>query len=196
RALRLDALRQALLNEVDGIERVGKIGGDPHARRCGFGIVDEPLLGEVAQPLRHQATRLLSDIEADIIERDVEGASCEHDRPGATDQAGADDGDAIVHIHSIFLRSARSSLNACEGPLQVTEPRSSTTVRSDRASTRSRSWSRMISAPSERRWSKDSNSSSVTAGESPWNGSSSSSTRTSPTSARATANICCSPPER
>ena len=138
RALRLDALRQALLNEVDGIERVGKIGGDPHARRCGFGIVDEPLLGEVAEPSRHQGARLLGDIEPGIIECHVEGASCEHDRPGATDQAGADDGDAIVHIHSIFLRSARSSLNACEGPLQVTEPRSSTTVRSDRASARSR----------------------------------------------------------
>jgi hypothetical protein len=44
--------------------------------------------------------------------------------------------------------------------------------------------------------SKASNSSSVTAGDRPSNGSSSSSTRVSPDSARATATICCSPPER
>src|SRR5262249_46964465 len=118
--------------------RAGKLGGEAHARRCRFGIVNEPLLGEVAQPLRHQAARLLGDIEPDIIERDIEAAACKHNRPGATDQTGSDDGDAIIYIHSIFLLSARSSLNACEGPVQVTAPRSSTTVRSDRASARSR----------------------------------------------------------
>ena len=138
RALGLDALGQALLNEVHSVERVGKIGGEAHARRCRFGIVDEPLLGEVAQSLRHQDARLLGDIEPDVIERDIEAAACKHNRPGATDQTGSDDGDAIFHIHSIFLLSARSSLNACEGPVQFTAPRSSTTVRSDRASARSR----------------------------------------------------------
>ena len=138
RALGLDALGQALLNEVRAVERIGKIGGEAHARRRGFGIIEEPLLGEVAQPLRHQAARLFGDIKPDIIERDVEGASCKHDRPGATDQTGSDDGDAILHIHSIFLLSARSSLSACEGPVQVTDPRSSTTVRSESASARSR----------------------------------------------------------
>ena len=148
RALGLDALGQALLNEVDGVERVGKIGGDPYARRCRLGIVDEPLLGEVAQSLGHQGARLLGEIEPDIVERDIEGAACKHDRPGAADQTGSDDGDAILHIHSIFLLSARSSLNACEGPVQVTAPRSSTTVRSDRASARSRWWSTMIIATS------------------------------------------------
>jgi len=148
RALGLDALGQALLNEVHSVERVDKIGCNPHARRRRFGIVEEPLLGEVAQSLRHQGARLLGDIEPDIIERDIEGAACKHDRPGAADQTGSDDGDAILHIHSIFLLSARSSRNACEGPVQVTAPRSSTTVRSDRASARSRLWSTMIIATS------------------------------------------------
>src|SRR5260370_780224 len=44
--------------------------------------------------------------------------------------------------------------------------------------------------------SKAPNRSSVTAGERPSNGSSSKSNRTSPTSARATAAICCSPPDK
>src|SRR5262249_13763937 len=106
--------------------------------RRSFGIIEEPLLGEVAQSLRYQAARLLGDIGRDIVERDVEGASCKHDRPGATDQTGSDDGDAILHIHSIFLLSARSSLSGGEGPVQVTAPRSSTTVRPESGSARSR----------------------------------------------------------
>src|SRR5262249_3087357 len=67
RALRFDTLGQALLNEVRAVERIGKIGGEAHASRRGLGILEEPLLGEVAQPLRHQAARLLGDIGRDIM---------------------------------------------------------------------------------------------------------------------------------
>src|SRR6516164_9056286 len=69
-----------------------------------------------------EGARLRGDIEPDVIERDIEAAACKNNRPGATDQTGSDDGDAIFYIHSIFLLSARSSLNACEGPVQVTVP--------------------------------------------------------------------------
>ena len=67
-----------------------------------------------------------------------------------------------------------------DGPLWITRPRSSATVRSDSASARSRWWSTMTIATSWRSLSKLSNSSSMTAGARPSNGSSSSSTRTSP----------------
>jgi hypothetical protein len=96
------------------------------------------VLGKIAQPLPNEHARGIDDIAADIVERDLEAAGRKHDRPRATDQTGSDHGDAIVHIHSIFLLSARSSRRACEGPVQVTEPRSNTTVRSESASARSR----------------------------------------------------------
>ena len=137
-ALVLDALRQILLDEDGAMEGIGEIGGRAHACECGLRIIEEAVLGEIAQPLPNEHAGRIDDIAADVIERDLEAAGGKHDRPGATDQPGSDDGDAIVHIHSIFLLSVRSSRKARDGPVQVTKPRSSTTVRSESASARSR----------------------------------------------------------
>src|SRR5262245_36583408 len=73
-----------------------------------------------------------------LADKNLATAACEHDRPGAPNQTSSDHGNTIAHIHSTFLLSARSSRNACDGPIHVTGPRSSTTVRSESASARSR----------------------------------------------------------
>jgi len=138
RVLCLDALRKVLLDEDRAVERIGEVIGGTHARGCGLRIVEEALRGEITKPLSDEGTSFVDNVALGIVEGDLETAACKHDRPGATDQTGSDHGDAIVHIHSIFLLSARSSRRACEGPVQVTEPRSNTTVRSESASARSR----------------------------------------------------------
>jgi hypothetical protein len=48
-------------------------------------IVEEPVLGEIAQPLPNEHARGIDDIAAGIVERDLEAAGRKHDRPGATD---------------------------------------------------------------------------------------------------------------
>src|SRR5262249_62214056 len=129
-------------------EHIAEIVGEAHACGGGRRIFQQPLLGEIAQPLHDQHARVLGDVARRIIERDLATTTCEHDRPGAPNQTGSDRGNTIVHIHSTFLLNARSSRNACEGPVHVTDPRSSTTVRSESASARSRWWSTMIIATS------------------------------------------------
>src|SRR5215510_1380628 len=120
----------------EGARNDGRGGGrqDRVRRR----VVDEAVRRKLIEPFGDQRPRLVGYAGAGIVERDVAAAAREHDGPGATDEAGSDDGDAPPHIHNVFLLSTRSSLSICEAPVQVTVPRSSTTVRSDSASARSR----------------------------------------------------------
>src|SRR5262249_57049257 len=123
-----------------------EIAGEAPARGGGRRIFHEPLLGEIFEPLHDQHARVLGDLARCIIERDLAATACEHDRPGAANQAGPDDGNPIVHIHSTFLLSARSPRNVCDGPVHVTAPRSSTTGWPERASARARWGSTMLIA--------------------------------------------------
>src|SRR5262249_45029688 len=138
RVLCLDALRKVLLDEDRAVERIGEVIGGADARGCGPRIVEGGLRRGVTKPPSGESMSFVVNVALGIVEGDLETAACKHDRPGATDQTGSDHGDAIVHIHSIFLLSARSSRNACEAPVHVMEPRSSTTVRSESASAKSR----------------------------------------------------------
>ena len=144
----LQLLGEVLLHKNRAIERIAQIAGEAHACGGGRRIFQESLLGKIFQALHDQHARVLGDVARRIIERHLATTCCEHDRPGAPNQTGSDHGNTIVHIHNAFLLSARSSRNACDGPVHVTDPRSSTTVRSESASARSRWWSTMIIATS------------------------------------------------
>src|SRR5262249_42182133 len=158
-------LRGALLHEGRAGKRLGEACRHPHARGRCFGIRDQTQRGKFVQFLGHQPARLAGNAWSGIVERDIAAAAGEDDRPGAADEPRSHDGNAFVYSHGTFLLSARSSLSMDEAPVQVTVPRSSTTVRSASASARSRWWSTMIIAISWRMRSNASNSSSVTAGD-------------------------------
>src|SRR5262249_2042369 len=133
-----EAFRRVLLHEGRASEGVGKASGCAHAGEGSARVFDQAVRGKLVERFGHQRPRLLGNAGAGIVERDIPAGACEHDRPGAADQARSDDGNTSAYIHSILLLSAKSSLSICEAPVQVTTPRSSTTVRSDSASARSR----------------------------------------------------------
>ena len=136
--LRLEHLRRALLHEGRARERIGEARGGAHPGHGRVRVRDQAVRRKLGKAFGHQRTCLLGDARDGIVERDLAAAAREHDGPGAADQPRSDDRNAFLHIHSVFLLSARSSLSICEAPVQVTAPRSSTTVRSESASARSR----------------------------------------------------------
>src|SRR5882762_5925475 len=104
--------------------------------------------------------------------------------------------DGLNYSHRIRLRYSRSVNNGAAGPWWNTAPRSSAKTRSASASTKSRLCSTITMEVCRRKRSNTLNSSRIKVGASPSNGSSSSNSFTLPDMARATATICCSPPDR
>ena len=92
-ALDLDPLRHALLDVGGAGERLGEPGGvaDPPEHR--MRILDQPEAGEIGEPRRDGIARRLERRRLGIVQHDLVAGPAEHDRPGLTDQAAADQRD-------------------------------------------------------------------------------------------------------
>src|SRR6266849_81884 len=123
------------LATIGAVERVRHAFCRAHPRG---GVLDQAMREQFVEAFGHQGASLVGDARRRVVERHVEAGAGEDDGPGAADQARSDGCDALVHSHSSFLLNSRSCFSRVEAPVQVTEPRSSTTVRSDNASASSR----------------------------------------------------------
>src|SRR5262245_52705666 len=120
------------------LERIRHACCGAHPRGNGGRVLDQTMGGQLLEPLGDELARLIGDAGSRIVERHIETAAREHDGPGASDKPRSDDCNPSIHSHSTFLLKSRSCFSKADAPVQVTEPRSSTTVRSYNASASSR----------------------------------------------------------
>ena len=139
RALGLQRLGRVLLHVACAIERIGQACCRAHAGGGAFGVLHEAVLGKFVEPLGHQAAAPVSATPSTAsYSATSQPPRAKHHGPGAADQARSDDCNAVGSHPQHFPSQFEIILQQLDAPVQVTEPRSSTTVRSDSASARSR----------------------------------------------------------
>ena len=96
-ALHVGAFEHVLLCVGRALQRIGKAGGDGNTRPRGCRIVDQPVAFECREIGLDTRDRSLALAFRPVVERDPVASTGEDDRPGAADQAGADDGNLVGH---------------------------------------------------------------------------------------------------
>src|SRR6266404_289392 len=104
-----------LLHIAGAADRFGKRGrrGNACARHCRL-FSEETCRSEVGERAFEQREALVQRAGVGVVYRDCVPGSCEHDRPGAPDQPGADDCDLrLVRIHQTSDSTLPHTDNAC-----------------------------------------------------------------------------------
>ena len=136
RALGVERLGSAFLDEVDGAHGLLERVDDRHARRRGGGIRHQPVRRQLLERRRDPSGGRRPLRRERVPDAHRPAGAREDIGPGAPDQSGTDDRcgwhvvspSVICHSQRTLRRRSRSADSAREGPIWVTSPRSSTTV--------------------------------------------------------------------